>query len=350
MTESPGHNPGEGKTTRRSFLFGGAAIIAEGILGGCSKNDDKPVSNERVENLPAEHSTVRGLEIDRELERFLNRDVLKEELAKSVEGSAELKAELDRISSSEKAVYYAVQYGASTAGLEKKFGQVLEDGEYRKRVNGLVRKYCAEFKVPYAIAYGVAANESGFNSSAESQPGAKGIFQLMPDTASSKDLQLEGADDIEKNIYAGIKYLRFMYDRYGQWSMAVMAYSTGSGSFNSKLHDKAKLDYRKEYGNDQEHWHEFLQKNKVNAVKLYSKKHYGLGGMHPFQYPFYVTAISELASRIMQGEFTTGNIPDLMAPNDFRSVCKKYSAVKERIKNKVGTARASEIFKRLKVE
>jgi hypothetical protein len=258
-------------------------------------------------------------------------------------------AELGRIAKSEAAVYYAVQYSATTAGLERKFNKVLVDKAYRERLDGFIRKYCEEFRVPYSIAYGIAANESGFNFGVESRVGAKGVFQVMDATASDKDLQLPGVSDLEKNVYAGIRYLSILYERYGQWSIAMMVYSTGPGNFTKKLRDKAGLDYQEEYGNDQGHWREFFEKYKINAVTLYSQEHYGLGGIHPFQYPFYVLAISELAERIMQGEFKLGKLPDLISPKEFRRTCNAYPNVIGRIKNKAGAANAEEIFRRLKI-
>lgn len=364
--EKGGYNPGvddkptEDRMSRRGFLrmvrdaavAVGAGAIAGGILEGCS-SPDKTCSNQTTEFLfDKQGQSILSKKQERNIDQRLNFPALSEELKAEVEKNTALTKELGRISRSEAAIYYAVQYSASTKGLERKFSAVLKDEGHREKLDGLIRKYCEEFRVPYSIAYGVAANESGFDSAAESDAKAKGVYQVMDNTLADKNLQLAdpNADDLEKNVYAGIKYLHTLYERYGQWSIAMMVYSTGPGNFSKKLRDKTRHDYEGEYGKDQSHWREFLKKYEMNAVTLYSKEKYGLGGTHPFQYPFYVLAVSNLAERIMSGEFKSGKLPDLISPEEFRRVCKDYPNVLGRIENKAGEVNAQEIFKRLKVK
>ena len=54
--------------------------------------------------------------------------------------------------------------------------------------------------------------ESGLDQNAKSRAGAIGVMQVMPRTA--KELQVGNIRRVENNIHAGVKYIRFMIDKY----------------------------------------------------------------------------------------------------------------------------------------
>ena len=61
-----------------------------------------------------------------------------------------------------------------------------------------------------ALAY----QESRLNHSSVSHVGAIGIMQMLPSTAADKNVGIPDIRDLENNIHAGIKYLRFIRNRY----------------------------------------------------------------------------------------------------------------------------------------
>jgi membrane-bound lytic murein transglycosylase MltF len=54
--------------------------------------------------------------------------------------------------------------------------------------------------------------ESQLNQDAKSQVGAIGIMQVMP--ATGKELKVGDIHEVDPNIHAGVKYMRFMIDQY----------------------------------------------------------------------------------------------------------------------------------------
>ncbi len=79
--------------------------------------------------------------------------------------------------------------------------------------------------VPPALVKAVVATESSFNPKAVSAKGAQGLMQLMPTTARS--LGVEEPLRVEQNLDGGVRYLRSLIDRYGDWSRALAAYNAG---------------------------------------------------------------------------------------------------------------------------
>jgi membrane-bound lytic murein transglycosylase MltF len=54
--------------------------------------------------------------------------------------------------------------------------------------------------------------ESGLDQNVRSKVGAIGVMQVMP--ATGKELNVGDVKQLEPNIHAGVKYIRFMIDQY----------------------------------------------------------------------------------------------------------------------------------------
>ena len=83
--------------------------------------------------------------------------------------------------------------------------------------------------VPPALALGVARVESNFDPDALSTAGARGIMQIMPQTARGVfRIHPDRLWDPRLNIRLGIRYLAKLYNRYGSWEAALSHYNGGS--------------------------------------------------------------------------------------------------------------------------
>ncbi|OQQ08525.1 hypothetical protein BK411_08640 [Vibrio splendidus] len=86
--------------------------------------------------------------------------------------------------------------------------------EERDKLEKLFMVYGEKFEIDWFNLLAMAFQESGLDNSKISHRGAVGIMQVMPKTAKDWYVDIDNVYDLESNIHAGSKYLRFIYDRY----------------------------------------------------------------------------------------------------------------------------------------
>jgi membrane-bound lytic murein transglycosylase MltF len=127
-----------------------------------------------------------------------------------------------------KAFLDSVIIAATSGRLEKQREQILarylkrltyvksaaSDAERRKflSVVELFRKYGGRYDVDWLLMAAQGYQESKLDQQARSHVGAIGVMQVMP--ATGKDLNVGDITQLDPNIHAGVKYMRFMIDRY----------------------------------------------------------------------------------------------------------------------------------------
>ncbi|MCC6538771.1 MAG: lytic transglycosylase domain-containing protein [Bryobacterales bacterium] len=96
-------------------------------------------------------------------------------------------------------------------------------------VNDLVAEISPQHGVDPLLVHAVIHCESAYNQYAVSAKGAEGLMQLIPDTA--RRMGVQNSFDSRQNIEGGVKYLRFLQDRYpGDLRLVLAAYNAGEGA------------------------------------------------------------------------------------------------------------------------
>ena len=93
-------------------------------------------------------------------------------------------------------------------------------------IEDLVAGSSARYGFDPALIQAVVAAESAFDPMAVSKKGARGLMQLMPDTA--QQLGVRNVHDPATNLDAGVSYLRGLVLKYGgNVELALAAYNAG---------------------------------------------------------------------------------------------------------------------------
>ena len=96
----------------------------------------------------------------------------------------------------------------------------------------LIEAVAVKHGVDPALVHAVVEAESNYQPAARSQVGARGLMQVMPSTA--RDLGVTSARmlfDPEENLEAGVKYLKWLLERFdGDLTNAIAAYNAGPGA------------------------------------------------------------------------------------------------------------------------
>jgi membrane-bound lytic murein transglycosylase MltF len=135
-----------------------------------------------------------------------------------------------------------------------------EQAKFLKLVT-LFRTYGRQYKFDALMMAAQGYQESKLNQAARSARGAVGVMQLLPTTAADPAIGIKGIEkDPEKNIHAGIKYMRLLVDKYlddpaiddkNRTLMAFAAYNAGPGNLRKfrAVAVKSGLDPNVWFGN-----------------------------------------------------------------------------------------------------
>ena len=92
--------------------------------------------------------------------------------------------------------------------------------------SSIINEAAGKYDVDAHLIKAVIMAESSFDPNAVSKKGARGLMQLMPETAV--DMQVEDPFDPEENIFGGTKYLRQLLETFNHdKKLALAAYNAG---------------------------------------------------------------------------------------------------------------------------
>jgi soluble lytic murein transglycosylase-like protein len=130
----------------------------------------------------------------------------------------------------------------------------------------LVEAAAARYNVDANLIASVIAVESNFDPKARSRKNARGLMQLLPETAAR--LGVRNVEDPQENIDAGTRYLRDLLQKYNNdLLLALAAYNAGP----ERVHQYGRVPPFAEtisYVRRVKHGYE---KNKANTVKKSEK-------------------------------------------------------------------------------
>lgn len=93
----------------------------------------------------------------------------------------------------------------------------------------------------------VAMVESAGDPAALSAKGARGLWQLMPETARRYGLEVNSRSDerldIVRSTHAAAHYLRDLHDEFGSWPLALAAYNTGERNVQRAIEKSRSRDF-----------------------------------------------------------------------------------------------------------
>ncbi len=87
----------------------------------------------------------------------------------------------------------------------------------RERIRSMIhlfQEYGDQYGFDFLMLAALAYQESGLDQSKRSRTGAVGVMQMLPSTATDPNVDIPNIEELEANIHAGTKYLRFLRDRY----------------------------------------------------------------------------------------------------------------------------------------
>ena len=100
--------------------------------------------------------------------------------------------------------------------------------------------------IPSELAV-VVLVESGGDPMALSPKGARGLWQLMPETARRYGLIVDNTEDdrldIEKSTHVAARYLSDLHSEFGSWPLALAAYNTGEQNLQHAIDRSRSTDF-----------------------------------------------------------------------------------------------------------
>lgn len=108
-----------------------------------------------------------------------------------------------------------------------------------------MEKYSEENGLDKYLVYAVIKAESNFDPNVKSNADARGLMQLMEETAVERSNVIENEDieaydlyDPETNIKLGTSYLSYLLELYdGNTVLAIIAYNAGLGNVKQWIKD-----------------------------------------------------------------------------------------------------------------
>lgn len=102
----------------------------------------------------------------------------------------------------------------------------------------IFEEYLDKYGLPLELKY-LAAVESALDPTAVSKSGAVGLWQFMKGTSDLFNLNVTSYIDERRDVYkstdAACRYLKYLYETFGDWQLALAAYNGGPGTVKKAI-------------------------------------------------------------------------------------------------------------------
>ena len=122
-------------------------------------------------------------------------------------------------------------------------GNKIMKNMYSRKYENIVEIYSRKYQVDPNLIFAIIKAESNFNATAVSGKGAKGLMQLMEDTAKDVCKKVDTKIDTNKvgdklleadiNIELGTKYISILLEKYNNIAIALTAHNAGIGTVDN---------------------------------------------------------------------------------------------------------------------
>jgi soluble lytic murein transglycosylase-like protein len=114
---------------------------------------------------------------------------------------------------------------------------MLPAGPSRQSIRDTISLWADRYRIPRALALALAWQESGYQARVESESGAVGVMQVMPDTWTYVETVLIGRRiprTPSGNVQVGLAYFRHLLNAFGNTQLALAAYLQGERSVRTE--------------------------------------------------------------------------------------------------------------------
>lgn len=154
---------------------------------------------------------------------------------------------------------------------------IIKDIIYPIKYKETIEKVSKEYNIDKYLIYSIIKVESDFNENAVSSSGAKGLMQIMDNTAIEVGKKLEidkfNVDMLytpEINIQIGVKYFSILYNKYEDNILALIAYNAGQGNLDSWIKDQKVTDeqsyYNLPFKETTVYWQKVMREYKIYSM------------------------------------------------------------------------------------
>lgn len=162
---------------------------------------------------------------------------------------------------------------------------LIADARYPREHCDAVEKYASEYNVPEYLLYAVINTESGFDETMSAEDGSLGLMQMNADVFTrlsavehlDEDLPFEALTDPNTAIRYGAYYLRYLFNKYNSWDLALAAYYAGELKTDEWLSNPQYSRNEKELDKIPDEETKKYVKKVNDAIDYYKDKYYRNG-------------------------------------------------------------------------